>query len=333
MTVVTLHEFVDALRRPGETLSTLGDAVLLCHPDGSPRVCRTTDFAEAAVEWRGATWLVCAPLGSRAWRQMLPAVIAVERIRERCIAPLRVLYGELRSVDATGVPFSADLLLQELPAGLPLDRAAGGGELLTALDRLQAELRRIDVSHNNLKPENIRVRADGSMCVIHNYRMTRGAGGDDAAFAALRRRLAEQGAGAMVADVSAVYAAVPPQPVEEFPGHLEVAPEADMLVRVRDTEGYGFVDEHNRTVIASQYCWAEDFHEGRAVAEVASGVGVIDKRGRWVVEPRFDEAAYDERRSVIWARRGRRWQLFDYMGRELDSPDISPVEAERRPDN
>lgn len=171
------------------------------------------------------------------------------------------------------------------------------------------------------------------MCVVRNYRMTQGAGGDDEAFAALRRQLSGRCAGSLVEDVSAAYAAACPPRAEEFPGHLEVAPVSDLLVRVRDAGGCGFVDERNRTVIAPQYLRAEDFREGRAVAEVASGAGVIDKAGRWVVEPRFDEVSYDERRNVIWARHGSRWQLFDYTGRELDPPAGSPVEAERGLDN
>ena len=79
----------------------------------------------------------------------------------------------------------------------------------------------------------------------------------------------------------------------EFPGHLFVGEMSDQLVRVEDETGYGFVDTENRPVIAPQFVWAADFREGRAEVQTAQGMGPIDKRGHYVIEPRYEIVDYN----------------------------------------
>ena len=114
--------------------------------------------------------------------------------------------------------------------------------------------------------------------------------------------------------------------MKHFPGHLEVFPAADGLVRVRDASGYGFVDPENRPVIAATLCRAEDFCEGRAVAATETGAGIIDKQGRWVVEPRCDHAEYVVRRNLILVCTAGRWQAFDYTGVPVEMPAMEPAD-------
>ena len=90
------------------------------------------------------------------------------------------------------------------------------------------------------------------------------------------------------------------------------------MICVEDAEGYGYVDTQNRYLIAPQYRWSNDFHEGRAEVQTADGrMGLIDKTGRYVLEPHYEIVEYDDRTGRLLARLDGRWAAFDYEGRQL----------------
>lgn len=62
---------------------------------------------------------------------------------------------------------------------------------------------------------------------------------------------------------------------------------------------------------------AGDFHEGRAEVETPTGMGLIDRRGGYVIPPRYEIVEYDPATSVSRVRQNGRWALFDYLGRRL----------------
>jgi hypothetical protein len=141
-------------------------------------------------------------------------------------------------------------------------------------------------------------------------------GGDDAPqFDALRAFVAEKASVAqMMCDTSAEYSA----PCTAFRNHLWVGHMFEQMICVEDAEGYGYVDTQNRYLIAPQYRWANDFHEGRAEVQTADGrMGLIDKTGRYVLEPHYEIVEYDDRTGRLLARFDGRWAAFDYEGRQL----------------
>ena len=90
---------------------------------------------------------------------------------------------------------------------------------------------------------------------------------------------------------------------------------SDQRVRVEDETGYGFVDTENRPVIAPQFVWAADFREGRAEVQTAQGMGLIDKRGHYVIEPRYEIVDYNPYTGCSRIRSEGLWALADYNGR------------------
>ena len=115
-------------------------------------------------------------------------------------------------------------------------------------------------------------------------------------------------------DTSAEYSA----PCTAFRNHLWVGHMFEQMICVEDAEGYGYVDTQNRYLIAPQYRWANDFHEGRAEVQTADGrMGLIDKTGRYVLEPHYEIVEYDDRTGRLLARFDGRWAAFDYEGRQL----------------
>ncbi len=62
---------------------------------------------------------------------------------------------------------------------------------------------------------------------------------------------------------------------------------------------FGYADENGQVVIAPRYTWAGDFTEGRAAVGVAAPVGegmlmgLIDRDGRTVIPPEYDDLSWD----------------------------------------
>ena len=147
------------------------------------------------------------------------------------------------------------------------------------------------------------------------YAYMRFDGGDDAPqFDALRAFVAEKASVAqMMCDTSAEYSA----PCTAFRNHLWVGHMFEQMICVEDAEGYGYVDTQNRYLIAPQYRWANDFHEGRAEVQTRTGMGLIDREGGYVIPPEYEIVDYDPAVSIVHVRHGGRWALFDYLGRRL----------------
>lgn len=334
----TIYDLTAALSHPEASFATLGEARLCRNADGTPRLHRTTDFAEALITWQGRSWLMAMPLDDGALHDIERTAVKLRHLDNRHIAPFRLLREELRCTDDAGRTRKADLLLHALPAGEPLDRAQRSPERLhEALDILRHELRRTGASHRNLKPENILVAPDGTMCVIRNYRMRFDGGeGDTDAFEALHRYIDTLALRKEEAEETPEGG----MPAAEtlYPGHIEVGRLSDGLVRVRDEAGYGYVDPQNRPVIPARYASANDFREGRAEAGLLLDdgcggrklrMGIIDKQGQWIVEPRFTHIQYDEVSNRILAAYGRHWSAFDYMGRETPLTADTALDEER----
>ncbi len=80
---------------------------------------------------------------------------------------------------------------------------------------------------------------------------------------------------------------------------------------------YGYLDMYNNVVIAPQFIFADAFREGRAMVETAAGQGLIDKSGRWIIEPRFKEVSWSERYNIAEVHSEDGWALYDSLGKRL----------------
>lgn len=313
--IPTLPIFLRALLTPDLSFRTLTDACAETDAKGVPCLMRTTRFAEARIRWQGCCWLLSVPLTPAALPHIERTVLAVKRLNTPALTDYRILPNELRWTDAAGEERTCDLVLQRLPEGCDFAEALlreNRGTLLEALDALEEELAGLDFAHNGLKAENL--RWSGGRFVPLRYHDAQ-IGGDrrrDAeALEALRRRIAEQGETSAAHDVAAPY-----EPARPLEGHRWTSHVFEGLICVEDETGFGYVDTDNRPVIASHYLWADDFHEGRAEVETPTGMGLIDREGNYVIRPEYEIVDYKPARSVAYVRKGGRWALFDYLGRQ-----------------
>ena len=83
------------------------------------------------------------------------------------------------------------------------------------------------------------------------------------------------------------------------------------IAEVRINLGYAL----SGTDFAPQFVWAADFREGRAEVQTAQGMGLIDKRGHYVIEPRYEIVDYNPYTGCSRIRSEGLWALADYNGR------------------
>lgn len=323
----TMQIFTRALLTPDLALRTLGEARAATGPDGMPRLTRTTRFAEAEIAWHDRRWLLSMPLSAAATADLERTVSRIRKLNTPWLTPYRLLPDELRWTDPTDRERFCDLVLQQLPEGIPFGEALyqePADRLLAALDALQEGLRELDFAHNNLRADNL-LWTGGRFVPLRYHDARFGMPERDAAaFEALRREIADHADPMRVSDAAGTYEAA-----DRWPGHLWSSHAFEGLVCVEDAGGYGFVDTENRVVIPAQFLWAGDFHEGRAEVETANGMGLIDRTGRYVLPPEYEIVSYDAAESTVRVRQHGLWATFDILGRRLTewAAPTEPVEA------
>jgi hypothetical protein len=318
--VATLQQFSRALLSPALALATLANARTIADRNGIPRLMRTTRFAEAEIEWQGSHWLVAMPLTNAALPHIERMVSAIKKLNTDYLTEFRILPHEMCLTDEwSGAEYSIDLVLHRLPSTVGFAEAVliePKENLLAALDSLQEEMSKLKFTHNNLHESNL--RWVGSRFIpIRYYDAQIGdkSDSDIAAFDELRNKIICTQPSPMkqtLHDITMPYHAI-----SRLTGHRWTSHVFEGLVCVEDDNGFGFVDTDNNPVIAAQFIWAGDFHEGRAEVQASTGMGLIDRQGCYVIPPEYEIIDYDHIASVVHVRQGGKWALFDYLGRQM----------------
>lgn len=311
---VTIVDFEKALSQSPERLRHSCGYTVELTSGGEPSITVTSLFAEARVLVEGRGYLLCAPLRPDSFAAVEPALEIHRRLRSRRLLPeCRVLCDELSYIDSQGAECSCDLLLQRMPEGETLDCAVthvDTGTLLAALGELTSLYVGLGIRHRNLKPSNLIFGDDGRLhavrCIylVNEPDPTAIAGEFAAVESCIRSHPEISGS------------CLPPVPEPLLRKFDEVQPLHDMMRLVCRDGLFGYVDAAGETVIEPRFTYAENFFENRAVVEVERGrMGVIDRSGRFVVEPVFDMVSMTGE-GDFRVRQGSRTGCFDYCGRE-----------------
>ncbi len=303
----TLQTFTRALMTPDLSLRTLTDAHVVQGANGMPVLVRTTRFAEAEIEWHDAHWLLSMPLSPGAVAHTERTASELRRLHTEHLTEYRILPGELRE--------GYDLILQRLPEGCTFAEALltqPKERLLTALDLLEAGLQELHFTHNNLKAANLRWTQGRFVPIRYHDARIGSPQRDTEAFRALREAVVQAADVQSAHDTEVYYTAQ-----RKLSGHHWVSHTFEGLICVEDPDGYGFVDTDNNPVIPAQFSWAGDFHEGRAEVQTATGMGLIDRQGCYVIAPEYEIVDYDPIESLVRVRRNGLWATFDYLGQQL----------------
>lgn len=310
--MVTISALRSVLNQPVAHFKRLRDVVW-----EEEQIVSSTLFAQARVKLRGGYYLLCMPLQGDAMQRVEHFLPLNKHLHCGVVPRIEILREEMRYTSSRGTEHFCDILLEPLPDALPLKDAiaTAGGEdiasLRSAVDALQEQLHKADISHNNLRTENILIDRLGALYPIRWFYATGGKGGDDAALESLRATLDTLSNEEQGRERDAV---IPAAALDKYiyAGNLH-----EGLIVVESEAGWGFVNCNCEEVIKPQYIWANDFCEGRAEVQTESGMGLIDKEGNYILDPIYEDVEFDVREGLVRACQDNKQALFDYSGRQL----------------
>ncbi len=319
--MVTISSLRIALGQPELYLKQLKEVVW-----EDDMIMRSTYFAQTIVKWHSKAYLLSMPLCATALRHVERFLPLQRHVKCGLIPKIEILRDEMQYQHPTLGMHHCDIMLEPLPDALPYADAVANmsgdkeaASLLHSIDALEEELLRADVSHNNLRKENLLLDAHGIIYPIRWYYATDKAGGDSKAIEALRQELTTTCNMLANEPDLAPYNVTSPLDKYIYSGDMH-----EGLIAVESDQGWGYVDCNCEEVITPQYLWANDFCEGRAEVETAQGMGLIDREGNYIIEPIYDTVEFDVENG--WSRVGKDglWALFSYSGEQL-SPWENPI--------
>lgn len=276
----------------------------------------STYFATTRVRLGSVRYLLCLPLREESMRRAERFITLHKHLECTAVPRLEIFRDEMSYLSSAEQELKSDILLEPLPNALPLTDAIAtlcseeAGRLLEGINKLEQQLLKADVSHNNIREEHLLINRFGTIFPIRWYYATASAGGDAEAFAAIRQRIAASNTTRCNTD-SSIYSR------SELDKYLFVSTMHEGLIAVESHKGWGYVDYNCHEVIKPQYLWANDFCEGRAEVQTKRGMGLIDKQGNYIIDPIYEAVEFDVEKGVVRVCQQKRWALFDYSGNQL----------------
>jgi hypothetical protein len=212
-------------------------------------------------------------------------------LRSKYFSEWRLLEKEMVLFDNDGVPFEVDILARKATEGEPLveylDRASVRGDI-SAIKAMSRDVEKLfawahDINRG-VAMDKVLVATDGSL------KLKSFSAADDTE--RIRR---------MLRSIAST----------QKPGEPEI------IRLVRDGGGWMYVDRIGRAVIDDVWRTAEPFRGGRAEVGTPEGLGLIDTRGRRVIEPIYEELVWDDYWGLATVMREGRWSLIDSDGKVL----------------
>src|SRR5680860_459435 len=94
---------------------------------------------------------------------------------------------------------------------------------------------------------------------------------------------------------------------------------AQELALVREGGNFGYIDKAGKYVIEPKFDDAKSFSDGLAAAEQDKMWGFIDASGKWAIEPQYDKVKYFNSGYALVLKNDQ-WQYIDKKGQVLEIP-------------
>ena len=282
-------------------------------------IIRSTHFAEVQIEWQNEAWLLLMPLTPHAMRRIERLEPKKLHLSSDIMPEIRILKDEML-YECCAEQFRCDIVLEKLPKALALKDAIASlssyeeaEKLIAALERLEQELSRLGISHNNLREENLLIDSDDKLYPIRWYYATADRHCDDGNLEQLKDKIREQTQNMEFHESYASYSTPEPEKAE----YKDIRFLHEGLIAFETECGWGYMDAQRRVIIEPHYLWVNDFKEGRAEVETEQGMGLIDKQGQTIIPAIYQIVDYNPVSGNSEVRHDEKWALFDYQGKQL----------------
>lgn len=314
MDICSIVEFRQALTKPQDHFLTLANIEA-----DLATLCRSRHFAECRACIDGRNAMIYAPISPTAISLAHNAISALRNINSAFATKITLHACELRRNNGT----TCSILVEWPPYGTPLTEAlfmTSCKRLLSELDDLSKSLRNNNISHNNIKPENLIVDNRGHWHLIRQYYSTPTLSGDDSGIEGLRQLISNNG----LADIDNNTLC------ESMAKYTTRNRLIEHRRKIEQNGLVGFADEDDNIVVDCQYLSATNFIEHRSVVTLMDHrVGVIDIDGNAIIEAKYDAIKYDVESGESWAFLGDKAAKFDYLGKQLGEwQDIDELDIE-----
>lgn len=212
------------------------------------------------------------------------------------------------------------LTMETMPEGIRLNEAIytlSRSRLQKGLEELKARLKTLDISHNNLNTNNIIIDRENRWHTICNYNLVLGYGGDSEGFADIERKIESI---AMVDEPSAAREEQQRlHSITTDEDGFTIYPIVESCRRFSSRNGVGFKDRYGNVIIADEYLSATDFVCNRSVVQLKdSKMGIIDRKGRYIIEPKYSSVDYNPMDGISIVHDGELECRFNYLGEQLE---------------
>jgi len=92
------------------------------------------------------------------------------------------------------------------------------------------------------------------------------------------------------------------------------------LFLIRQNDLYGFINKTGKIVVKPQFEEAESFSEGLAPVMIDKNYGYIDKTGKTVIEPQYDDVMGSFSAGLAAVKKGGKWGYVDKKGKIVIEP-------------
>lgn len=105
--------------------------------------------------------------------------------------------------------------------------------------------------------------------------------------------------------------------------YKEIAPFKEGLALVKNSNGYGFIEESGRERIAPKWSWAASFSNGRAVVKQNGRCGYIDTQGRLLIPCKYAQCLdFTDGKAAVFMNIHNAG-IIDLQGTEIVAPNLN----------
>lgn len=308
--IPTVTNIEQALSAPHLHFNRLREATVVLQ-NGRPIIRTSRSAIESEIILQQRRYLLIIPLD----KQLILHIEAIENeLYNRRQGPLinSTIYDqELELHSSLGHRQLFDIILQEMPAGMMLDKAVDhyiASDLREALIKMKNRLDAIGFRHNNLRASNILVCQSGVLRPLRYWHAEWETYSDNDITPLLELIDSHE-------NQASNELRHPLSPTEQEETENAKPRYRGAVQRHMRCGHYGFIDCDGYQVTPFVYAWASEFCEGRAIVSRNNKMGAINLDGKSVIPIIYRTLEFDISTGFFTATMGKYHYLIDYEGK------------------